>query len=194
MKANRVSALRRKRGLHRVNGAEPQVVGLTPQTTDNRKANTMKTYILRPSPPVEPQKTIRSPRPKTAAPLTAAALLEGPAAPKGPRLFLGLDVHNDSIAVSLAPSDSIEVRRYGIIGGEHDDVLKLAHKLQAAQPSTCPLAGSFHTASRLVRPHGQLHKLFIIPAMPAKIIPNTATIIIATWKCPEIKDATKQQI
>src|ERR1017187_2135260 len=134
MKVKQVSALRSKRGLHRVNGAEPQVVGLTPQTTMKRKANTMKTYILRPAPPVEPQKTIRSPRPKTAAPLTAAALLEGPAAPKAPGLFVGLDVHNDSIAVSLAPSDSIEVRRYGIIGGEHDDVLKLAHKLQAVHP------------------------------------------------------------
>ena len=45
-------------------------------------------------------------------------------------------MHNDSIAVSLAPLDSTEVRRYGIIGGEHDDVLKLAHKLQAAHPGT----------------------------------------------------------
>ena len=35
MKVNKVSALRVKRGLHRVNGAEPQVVGLTPQTTDD---------------------------------------------------------------------------------------------------------------------------------------------------------------
>src|ERR1035437_5370394 len=159
MKAKRVSALRSRGGLHRVNGAEPQVVGLTPQTTDNRKANTMKTYILRPSPPVEPQKTIRSPRPKTAAPLPAAALLEGPAAPKGPRLFLGLDVHNDSIAVSLAPSDSIEVRRYGIIGGEHDDVLKLAHKLQAAHPGLtlkfCYEAGPRGFAlGRCLRSHG----------------------------------------
>ncbi len=55
---------------------------------------------------------------------------------KGQVLFIGLDVHNDSIAVSLAPSDGTEVRRYGIIGGEHDDVLKLAHKLQAAHPGT----------------------------------------------------------
>jgi hypothetical protein len=45
-------------------------------------------------------------------------------------------VHNDSIAVSLAPSDSTEVRRYGIIGGEHDDVLKLVQKLQAAHPGS----------------------------------------------------------
>src|ERR1039457_459086 len=43
MKANKVSALRSKRGLHRVNGAEPPVVGLAPQTTNDRKADTMKT-------------------------------------------------------------------------------------------------------------------------------------------------------
>src|ERR1035438_2734904 len=119
MKANKVSALRSKRGLHRVNGAEPPVVGLTPRTTNEWKANTMKTYILREPKPVESQKASRPPRPKPAAPV----------ATKGPSLFLGLDVHNDSIAVSLAPSDALEVRRYGIIGGEHDDVLKLAHKL-----------------------------------------------------------------
>ena len=50
-------------------------------------------------------------------------------------LYVGLDVHNDSIAVSLAPSDRPEVRRYGIIGGTHDDVLKLSKKLQAAHPA-----------------------------------------------------------
>ncbi len=33
------------------------------------------------------------------------------AAPGGLILFTGLDVHNDSIAVSIAPSDSIGVRR-----------------------------------------------------------------------------------
>jgi len=48
-----------------------------------------------------------------------------PCRSKSSVLFVGLDVHNDSIAVSIAPSDSTEVRRYGIIGGEHDDVLKL---------------------------------------------------------------------
>ena len=54
----------------------------------------------------------------------------------GRTLCVGLDVHNDSIAVSLAPSDSVEVRRYGIIGGAHDDVLQLLKKLQAAHPGT----------------------------------------------------------
>ncbi len=33
--------------------------------------------------------------------------------------YVGLDVHNDSIAISIAPSDCAEVRRYGIIGGRH---------------------------------------------------------------------------
>ncbi len=50
----------------------------------------------------------------------------GPPVPPPPLLagrvlFIGLDVHNDSIAVSLAPSDSTEVRRYGIIGGSGAD-------------------------------------------------------------------------
>lgn len=34
--------------------------------------------------------------------------------------FLGLDVHRESIADSIAPADSTEVRRYGIIGGSFD--------------------------------------------------------------------------
>ena len=124
MKVKKGSALRVKRGLRRVNGAEPQVVGLTPQTTDERKTYTMKTYILRGSKPVESQKSSRPLGPKPAASMAA----------KGPVLCIGLDVHNDSIAVSLAPSDSTEVRRYGVIGGEHDDVLKLVCKLHAAHP------------------------------------------------------------
>jgi hypothetical protein len=115
-----------------------------------RKANTMKTYILRKPKPVEPQKSSCPPRPKPAAPVVA----------KGPILFIGLDVHNDSIAVSLAPSDSTEVRRYGIIGGEHDDVLKLAHKLQAAHPGMvlkfCYEAGPRGFAlCRCLRVHGR---------------------------------------
>ena len=30
---------------------------------------------------------------------------------------IGLDVHKDSIAVVIAPSDSTEVRKYGVIVG-----------------------------------------------------------------------------
>ena len=129
-----MSTLRDARGLRRVSGAEPQVVGLAPQTTKNdRRANTMKTYILRDPKAVEPQNR----KPKPLPPLghdpgvtaTEAASCGPPAsappALAGRVLFIGLDVLNGSIAVSLAPSDSTEVRRYGIIGGHHDDVLNL---------------------------------------------------------------------
>jgi transposase len=83
-----------------------------------------------------------------------------PAGIKPPVLFIGLDVHNDSIAVSIAPSGSAEVRRYGIIGGEHDDVLKLVKKLQAAHPEAtlrfCYEAGPRGFAlCRCLRAHGR---------------------------------------
>lgn len=42
---------------------------------------------------------------------------------------LGLDVHKESIAVSIAPQHSAEVRRYGIIGGSLAAVDKLVKKL-----------------------------------------------------------------
>lgn len=43
--------------------------------------------------------------------------------------YLGLDVHKDSIAVSIAPQHSTEVRRYGIINGSLDAMDKLVKKL-----------------------------------------------------------------
>ena len=49
-------------------------------------------------------------------------------------LFIGLDVHNDSIAISLAPTESTEVRRYGIIGGRHEHVQRFIKQIQAAHP------------------------------------------------------------
>ena len=61
MKAKAVPALRSKRGLRRGSGAEPQVVGLTPQTTVQRKASTMKTYILRDPKTVERQNPPQNP-------------------------------------------------------------------------------------------------------------------------------------
>lgn len=36
--------------------------------------------------------------------------------------YIGLDVHKESIAVSIAPAGAMEVRRYGIIGGSLDAV------------------------------------------------------------------------
>jgi transposase len=44
-------------------------------------------------------------------------------------LYIGLDVHKDSIAVAIAPADSTEVRHYGIIGGTLDAIDKLVKKL-----------------------------------------------------------------
>ncbi len=49
-------------------------------------------------------------------------------------IYVGLDVHNDSIAVSIAPSDSAEVRRWGILGGTHEHVQRFSKQLQAAHP------------------------------------------------------------
>lgn len=113
----------------------------------------MKTYILRDPKTVEPQNRNQNPLPAPCRNVPAP-----PPAP-GPILFLGLDVHNDSIAVSLAPSDSTEVPRYGIIGGTHDDVLKLLKKLPAAHPGVavkcCYEAGPRgYPLCRFIRSHG----------------------------------------
>jgi transposase len=43
--------------------------------------------------------------------------------------YIGLDVHKETIAVSIAPQNSTEVRRYGIIGGTLEAVDKLLKKL-----------------------------------------------------------------
>ena len=155
MKAKAVPALRCKRGLRPVREGEPQVVGLTPQTAVKRKADTMKTYILRTQEPVEPQRAAAPPRRSPPPPQPT------PAAPPAaaPALCLGLDVHQDSIAVSLAPPGSTEVRRYGVIGGTLDDALRLAKKLQAAHPGEtlrfCYEAGpTGFTLDRFLRAHG----------------------------------------
>jgi transposase len=47
--------------------------------------------------------------------------------------YIGLDVHKDSIAVSIAPQNSTEVRRYGIIGGTLQAVDNLLKKLARPQ-------------------------------------------------------------
>ena len=127
----------------------------------------MKTYILRYPKTVEPQNSPRRQRPQ---PATAAILGRAAAPANGPALFIGLDVHNDSIAVSIAPHDSTEVRRYGIIGGEHDDVLKLVKKLQATHSGAtlrlCYEAGPRGFAlCRCLRAHG----LDCILVCPSKV-------------------------
>src|ERR1035437_10445980 len=98
MKRVKVSALR-ERGLRPVvRVAEPQVVGLPPQTTNERKADTMKTYILRENKTVEPQKSPRPLRPDPALTATVDMICGRPVPPPPLAwrvLFIGLDVHND---------------------------------------------------------------------------------------------------
>jgi len=48
--------------------------------------------------------------------------------------FIGLDVHKESVALSIAPGDSTEVRHYGTIGGRLEDLDKVIKKLQSAAP------------------------------------------------------------
>ena len=134
-----MSVSRDKRGLPAViRPALPQVVELAFVTTNERKTDTMKTYILKNSTSVEPQPGRKNPTsqsrstPRASAP-AATPSPQAPALPSeqtptsladvslrgsqpsedspAPILFIGMDVHNDSIAVSLAPSDSTEVRR-----------------------------------------------------------------------------------
>ncbi|MEQ2009483.1 MAG: transposase, partial [Limisphaerales bacterium] len=124
----------------------------------------MKTYILRDPKAVERQTPPPKPFPEAPPVLAADDRLVGPV------LFTGLDVHKDSIAVSLAPSDATEVRRYGVIGGTHDDVLKAVKKLQAAHPGTalrfCYEAGpTGFPLCRFLRTHG--HGCIVIA--PSKI-------------------------
>ena len=108
--------------------------------------------------------------PIAVASIAATILGSTAAVAHGPALFTGMDVHNDSIAVSLAPSDSTEVRRYGMIGGSHDDVLKLAKKLQAAHPGValrfCYEAGPRgYPLCRFLQGHG--HSCILVA--PSKI-------------------------
>jgi transposase len=44
-------------------------------------------------------------------------------------LFIGMDVHKDSIEIAIAEGSNQEVRRYGKIGGTHDAMRKTLRKL-----------------------------------------------------------------
>jgi hypothetical protein len=91
MKACKVSALP-ERGLRRVCGAEPQRCEPQSKQLNERKTDTMKTYILRDPKAVQPQNPVGI---TAGAPATASAILGRPVvvAGTGPALFVGLDVH-----------------------------------------------------------------------------------------------------
>ena len=44
-------------------------------------------------------------------------------------LFIGMDVHKESIEIAIAYGTNHEVRRYGKIGGTHDAMRKTLRKL-----------------------------------------------------------------
>ena len=53
-------------------------------------------------------------------------------------LFVGLDVHKESISVAIAESDrGADVRHYGTIGGDIDSFAKLVRKLQSTGATLC---------------------------------------------------------
>ena len=56
--------------------------------------------------------------------------------------FLGLNVHKETVAVSIAPSDATEVRFYGAIGGSLEGMDRLIKKRVAAASGGGPPNGS----------------------------------------------------
>lgn len=116
MTAKQVPALRSKPGLRPGNRvAEPhpsfanklgrtRVVGLKSPADNARRANTIKTYILRDPNAVEPQRPACLPRhPPAPAPC-----------PRGPVLYVGLDVHNTTSPSHLprrTPPEAARTRR-----------------------------------------------------------------------------------
>jgi len=50
-------------------------------------------------------------------------------------LFIGLDVHKESIEIAIAEGASLEVRRYGKIGGTRDAIRKALRKLVSSGKS-----------------------------------------------------------
>lgn len=92
--------------------------------------------------------------------------------------FIGLDVHKESVAVSIAPSDSTEVRFYGTIGGRLEDLDKVIKKL--AQPGVelrfCYEAGpTGYPLCRHLRKHG-----FKCEVVAPSLIPKKASDRVKT--------------
>lgn len=136
----------------------------------------MKTYLLKTPATVEPKARLKKstarqrPAPSSLADISSRCSQPRVEPAVGPVLFIGLDVHTESIAVSIAPGGSTEVRRYGLIGGAREEVLHLAKKLEAAH-SGAELRFSYEAG-----PHGyplcrflQSHGYGCILVAPSKI-------------------------
>ena len=69
--------------------------------------------------------------------------------------YIGLDVHKESVAVSIAPGDSTEVRHYGAIGGRLEDLDKVIKKLEAPEVELrfCRSANALQRVSQIQPQH-----------------------------------------
>ena len=87
------------------------------------------------------------PVPSTSAPATSA-----PPAPPPPDVihYIGLDVHKNSVAISIAPAGSTEVRHYGSIGGTLADFDRVLKKLVV--PETTALSRRWPPGLEKVKP------------------------------------------
>ena len=142
---------------------QPKMQAPGPQSTPTSEAPALASASAQPNPKASgPTNALDATPPAATRAQTPTSLADVSSRGSQPiplTLFIGLDVHNDSIAVSIGPSDSTEVRRYGIIGGSHDDILRLLNKLRAAHPGAtfkfCYEAGPRgYPLCRFLRAHG----------------------------------------
>lgn len=92
--------------------------------------------------------------------------------------FIGLDVHKESVALSIAPSDSTEVRFYGTLGGKLEDLDKVIKGLAApgVELRFCYEAGpTGYPLCRHLRKQG-----FVCEVVAPSLIPKKASERVKT--------------
>jgi len=93
--------------------------------------------------------------------------------------YLGLDVHKETIAVSIAPQNSTEVRRYGMIGGSLDAVDKLLKKLSQQQDIELRVAYEAGPCGFVICRHLR-HQGFHCDVVAPSLIPKKASDKVKT--------------
>ena len=99
-------------------------------------------------------------------------------------LFIGLDVHKESIEIAVAEGTSQEVRRYGKIGGTHDAMRKTLRKLVSSGKSLhfCYEAGPYgYELYRYLIAEG--HDCWVIaPSLIPKILNCGCLFYFVAWR------------